>query len=409
MSTNKQDISPYIGGNGSIFGFHAGAMNYFAESFTCVTDDALARALRPYSFMRISKLGEHQLNWVRSNPNVWQKEDWCKWTPKGKIGFDKASIRPCGGKVNMEICDKDIFSSCFKQLKEYTSSGGTNDTAEGQRLLRIIFNQINNDVNTGARLIGTLGQMFTKEEMSAAFAGKDESLKEQFLCQYEVCQGVFAEMKEWAAADPTNYGHLNCPDIFSDVKIGENCLLDEESILKAWEKTKKKARKKGGKLRTLINKKSVALRRTGETINARALAYVSPFFYESVAEVYETRCETLINPQCRIKQVDVGGGVMTYEIDGIALYPVYEISDLEECLGDKRVLLLYITFAENFQIGGSLVNDSGMNDLAVRVIDEGATSNKSAGVITMAAHALFSGTVLSKDLVVGAYSLATIK
>ena len=195
------------------------------------------------------------------------------------------------------------------------------------------------------------------------------------------------------------------------MEVGDDCLLTEESVLNIWDNMKKIARKKKGKIKSIASNKKVRASRGGQSVTLHAMAHVSPFFWESVENIYTTRCDTLLNPQCRIKQVMVGEGadaVEGYTIDNIILIPVEEVTELEECI-DKRILFVYLTFGGNFQLGGSFVDTRGAGNLGMRVVDEGAVLNSKEGQITIASHALFSGTILNKNLAIGAQTLVDVE
>lgn len=409
MAKSVRQVDPWVSNDGNGFGFASGDMNYFAESLTCINSEVYQREYMPYSYMTINKKGRHVLNWLTRNPWVWQKENFCEFNPMGKLGHDKTSIIPCQGKVNLRVCTDEFLESCFDQLIEWRQSGQKEMTPELREIMMTVYREYAMAINEGARIVGLLGGFFEQDQIDELFDGKDESSLAPFKSTLGVCNGVFAEAR--LLAEKEGLGCLNDQSIFKNLEISEDtCLLTEESILKIVDRVKKISRSKGGKMKTLVSKKKIRATRRGQSVTLHTLFHVSPFLWESVEQIHTTRCDSAFNPQCRIKQVEVGTGAemeMGYMIDNIILINTPEVLELEECI-DKRILFAYLTFSGNFQLGGSFVDSRGAGNLGMRIIDEAATSNAQGNVITITSHALFSGTILNKELVVGAQTVVEV-
>ena len=403
-----RQINPWVSDDGSSFGFHTGDMNYYGESLTCTNSEVYQRVYMPYSFMKINKKGRHVLNWLVRNPWLWQKENYCKFTPMGKIGQDRTSVIPCEGKVNLQICTKDFLNSCFDKLVTWKESGEIDMDDGLRRILMDVYRQYALGINEGARIVGLLGGILEEKQIDELFESKDEGALVPFKSTLGICNGVFAEARIAAAKGAS---HLNNKTIFQGMEIDEETgLLTEASILKAWERTLTIARKQKGGLKKLANKKKIKVTKNGKSVTLHAMWHVSPLLWESVQHVVDTRCETLLNPQCRMKEVTVGTGddaETGYMIDKIILIPTEEVTELEECI-NGRFLFAYFTFGGNFQLGGSFVDSQGRNNLGVRITDEGAILGSKEGIITIVSHAVFSGTILNKNMAVGAQTIVPV-
>lgn len=400
------NINPYISAERGVISFQAKDANAFLHSAQVLQSTAYDR-YGVFNYMKLNKLRKHVLNWFESHPWLFKEPNFCEFVPSGKGWFKKTELEPCMAEVKLKQCKHPLLNSCFEHLYNVNADGSISEDKElGQIMAQVLSTYVHN-IHTGRKLIPMIGQMISDSQIDDIAADADQAIVGDFKQSLKVCEGIYSKLAGWAAGGAS---YLNEQSIFADAQIGDDGLLTEESVLSIWKKTNKVGRGLGANMRGVLNKGGVRVLQNGRQKYLRAVWVVSPFLWESIANIYRTSCDTMLKPQCRITAENIGTVTepeTAYFIDGVLVYSDSSLEQLEGYI-KNRVLSGYLTFAGNIQLGGSLIDNvqdarAGMSQ-GLRFVDESLNSNLTP-FISLQAYYLFSSEVTNRDMIVGGWQL----
>lgn len=295
-----------------------------------------------YSHMSITDKGAFIINQLRGSNLVWQPEQGCVWSPMGEMQFGKTKLTPEAIELQQELCDDELFNSCFKTYHEYIN-GNRSLKAEAERLMNLLFEEITYNAIEGLYITSTVGGYYDMSKVKFA-EGVTAKTQKNFRIAAVVGKGWLTRLKELAAAGRPN---LNIK-AFTAEDFDEYGTYTGD-LVKLFDKLRAAGTKK---MRRLINRGEFR-GRGGQIL--QPLMVVSDNIYSAVVGTYEKVSEQAATNMMRITRREISYNGLTkqvYYIGNVPIIPLDEINGFSEYL-KTEIAFAGIILSGNLQIGQS--------------------------------------------------------
>lgn len=141
-----------------------------------------------FSFLQMNEDRKYTIHNLNGSPMIWQPHRSCAWTPTGSLRMGEQTIEPCKAKVNEERCYDEYFASVFRTMLRWDGQGPLSLDANGQAVTNTLARVLAENMNIGARLTMTAGQLYDPANVSFK-ENTQSNIKTLFETTVGTCQG----------------------------------------------------------------------------------------------------------------------------------------------------------------------------------------------------------------------------
>lgn len=389
-------INPAFNNRSNALTFNTRELNMILESGVYDTFDYYQQKYGNYSWMRLNEDLKFVINWLESEPHVWQRHKSCRMDALGSVHMVSDEIEPTKMVAYSEHCYDSLFKSCFGHFFKWGGNGGIIELSEqGKQLTARVVKKVISSFIRGARLALECGSLYDWKKILADELESEvgEDLAKAFEKTMGALRGWIETQRE-KAKEP-GYGHLNAESImnaghFNGSKFTGDVLELADRTYNVAPAALDKAIIEGG---------------VGSAIeaNMQPVWRASSHIYQAIARQWRKQKETPVVRDPRITmEMDTwkNSPIKTYFIDGIPVIPLHSINEYDQHL-DVNTHYFGLDITGNISLGASFRNIPKMDGNEVGVRIQMSEDNKDYGMTSMRSDALMASVINRTDFMCG--------